>query len=274
MPLQQSALGPAVAISDTYSHFKNGNTRESTIPARPDDDEGARRQQERFKIDTVFQFLTADALAFRGYDTSFLKEDQPHFTATGAPLVETAGLKAKRREIHQLDKYSLSRLNTSAWSVLKAAFDMTNIDKDDLAQHFTAPHAFQFILVTTANRALNDKSAIADDFLALNSRSTPNVAALLQLISDTKALTLLHRIIHGEDPFFAKLASLLPKVLYCLQHSANINSLPACIQTEFHKAIKFFLDRVKKTDSVLASAVLARLSPILLSGNCTRDSAD
>jgi hypothetical protein len=52
------------------------------------------------------------------------------------------------------------------------------------------------------------------------------------------------------------------------------NSLPACIQTEFYKAIKFFLDRVKKNESILASAVLARLSPILLSGNRTRDSAD
>jgi hypothetical protein len=91
---------------------------------------------------------------------------------------------------------------------------------------------------------------------------------------DTKALSLLHRIIHGEDPFFAKSTSLLPKALDCLQRSANINSLPSCIQTEFYKAIKFFLDRVKKNESILASAVLARLSPILLSGNRTRDSAD
>jgi hypothetical protein len=129
--------------------------------------------------------LTVDALAYQGYDTSFLPEDQKHFTATGARLLDTVELKAKRRNIHQLDKLSISRINTSAWSVLKAAFDTTNIDKDDLAQHFTAPHAFQFILVTTANRALNEKSAIADDILALNSRTTSNVAALLQLIRDS-----------------------------------------------------------------------------------------
>jgi hypothetical protein len=31
-----------------------------------------------------------------------LKEDQEHYTSTGAPLLETAALKAKRREIYQL----------------------------------------------------------------------------------------------------------------------------------------------------------------------------
>ncbi len=44
------------------------------------------------------------------------------------------------------------------------------------------------------------------------------------------------------------------------------------MQTEFYKAIKFFLDRVKENESFFASAVLARMSPILLSGNRTRES--
>jgi hypothetical protein len=102
-------LATSMSLPSASHHF---NTREPTIPDSSDDDEEACRQQKRFHHDKVLPFLTLDDLAYQGYDTSFLQEDQRYFTATGAPLLDTAELKAKRREIHHLDKYSLSRLNT------------------------------------------------------------------------------------------------------------------------------------------------------------------
>ena len=243
------------------------------IPERPQNDEEAQQQQAAASLDRLLPFLPASALEHQGFNKAFLKEAEA-YTASGSPLTVTAALKTKRAEIHLLDRHSFHRIATATWNVLKSAFDLSNIDENDLSLHVHGPHAYQFIIMTFANRVLHEKNTISDRILALNSRTTPTVEALLELVRDTKALTMLNRIIQGEDMFFVKSSSLLPKVLDYMQSSANVRTLSPSIQGEFLKSVRFFIQAAQQNDSVLATAVLNRLTPILLKASNSRDSVD
>jgi hypothetical protein len=168
----------------------------------------------------------------------------------------------------------LHRLSTTTWNIVKLAFDVSNFDEDDLSPHVHGLHAYQLIIMTFSNRVLHAKHEISDRILALNSRTTPTVDALLELFRDTKALTMLHRIIQGEDIFFVKSTSLVPKVLDYMQSSANIRTISPSIQGEFLKSLRFFLGIAQQNESILATAVLNRLTPILLKSSNSRDSVD
>ncbi len=57
-------------------------------------------------------------------------------------------------------KHSLNCISTNAWNVHQLVFDLTNIHADDLSPHVKGPHAFQFILNPTGNRALRAENKI------------------------------------------------------------------------------------------------------------------
>ena len=243
--------------------------------ARPPNEEEAQQQQAAASLDGVLPFLGATTLEHQGFNKAFLKDvhDNKTYTASGSLLNETANLKAKRRDIHLMDKHSLHRLSTATWNVVKSAFDVSNIDEDDLSPHIHGLHAYQLIISVFSNRVHHAKHEISDRILALNSRTTPTVEALLELFRDTKALTMLHRIIQGEF-FFVKSSSLLPKFLDYMQSSSNIRTISPSIQGEFLKSLRFFHGIAQQNESILATAVLNRLTPILLKSSTSRDSID
>ena len=279
-PENKSAISLPLSLANTIAYTMSPQmlshhieTR-GPIPARPANDEEAQQQQAAFNLDQQMPFLSVPNLEHHGFNRAFLKsDDERPYTASGSPLKVTALLKEQRRDIHLLDKHSLNRISTATWNVIKSAFDVSSIDEDDLSPHVVGPHAFQLIIVTLSNRTLHAKNEIADRILALSSRTTPTVESLLELFRDTKALTLLHRVIQHDDLFFVKSASLLPKVLDYLQSSDNIGTLSPSVQGEFLKAIRFFLQLAQQNESILSTAVLTRLTPILLKSCSHQDSA-
>ncbi len=280
-PTDKTQISLPLSYANTVAYTMSAQHLSHHIETRgpidcPPNDEDAQQHQAAVSLDTVLPFLASTTLENQGFNRSFLKDvsENKTYTASGSLLNETASLKTKRRDIHLMDKHSLHRLSTATWNVVKLAFDVSNIDEDDLSPHVHGLRAYQLIIMTFSNRVLHAKHKISDRILALNSRTTPTVDALLELFRDTKALTMLHRIIQGEDIFFVKSTSLLPKVLDYMQSSANIRTISPSIQGEYLKSLRFFHGIAQQNESILATAVLNRLTPILLKSSTSRDSVD
>jgi hypothetical protein len=193
-------------------------------------------------------------LDYHGFDTPFLKEEIECFTATGAQLLDLADLRSKRIDIGLLDNssYSLARLNAAAWPVLKAAFETG--DLDDLSKHVSAPHALQFIMISLANLAFHNKAEISNDILALQTRTTTTIpdSDLLRLKRDTRALTLLNRILDGDDIFLIKDIT-IPELAQLVRTHTNGDNGKTCSSRQDSSAAHVAIDMPSSYDDEIPS---------------------
>jgi hypothetical protein len=152
----------------------------------------------------------------------------------------------------------IHRINSTLWSVLSEAFDMTMVP--DLVSPMYAFQAYQAFLALFYNRAQHAKVAILNYGQALGYGPTPSSAAVSRLMKQVRVFALLLNIVVHEPPF-GHPTSLVAQVVDGLLRTAH--QLPERYRSDVQESLQTYAPRIKAQERIPPLSLLINLAPIV-----------